>query len=249
MILDAGNWTLVFLRAGAFLTIFPAFAVPAVPGRIRVALAALLAVLIAPSMPPLPVAERHFFDLVGLYAVEVGAGLLLGFLSRMTFYALEAASGMIAMEMGLNLAAMFNPLTRDRTESLGVMMNYFGILLLLTLNLHHWILLGFKGSYALVPVGGMPITQAMFAYVVRQTAEVFHLGLLIAAPIIAVTFIVTLVFAMLGRAVPQMNVFGESFVFRTLGGLLVFGLSVQMMAQHIANALRQFPEELMRLAR
>jgi flagellar biosynthesis protein FliR len=249
MTIDPGNWVLVFFRAGAFLFVFPAFSAPTFPARLRIGLAAVLAVLVCPSLPPIQIAEQPVLGLAGLCAVEVGAGLLLGFISKMAFFALEVASGIIAMEMGLNLAAAFNPVSADRSETMGVLLNYLGIMLLLTLNLHHGMLLGFQNSYLLVPVGGTTISRALLTDVVAQTAGVFRLGLLIAGPIVAVTFVITLVFAMLGRAVPQMNVFAESFVFRTLGGLLVFGFSVQLMAQHIANALRQFPQDLLRLVR
>ena len=69
-----------------------------------------------------------------------------------------------------------------------------------------------------------------------------------AAPLIAVSFIITLVFSMLGRAVPQMNVFTESFAFRSLAGLAVFGLTLHLMAQHIMNYLQRLPEDVLRVA-
>jgi flagellar biosynthetic protein FliR len=64
----------------------------------------------------------------------------------------------------------------------------------------------------------------------------------------AVSFIVTLVFSVLGRAVPQMNVFFESFTVRTLAGLSVFGLTLQLMSEHISNYLRRLPEDMLNVA-
>ena len=69
-----------------------------------------------------------------------------------------------------------------------------------------------------------------------------------AAPVIAVTFLINLVFSVIGRAVPQMNVFAESFSARTLAGLAVFGLSLNLIAQHAVNYLRRLPEDLARVA-
>jgi flagellar biosynthesis protein FliR len=43
---------LVFVRAGAFLTILPIFTMLNVPVQMRIALAGLLAVLVAPTLPP-----------------------------------------------------------------------------------------------------------------------------------------------------------------------------------------------------
>jgi flagellar biosynthetic protein FliR len=85
--------------------------------------------------------------------------------------------------------------------------------------------------------------------VVARSGKVFLLALQIAAPVMAVSFLVTLVFAVLGRAVPQMNVFSESFPVRTLVGLVTFGLTCSFMAQHIANYLRRLPEDMLNVAK
>ena len=45
-----------------------------------------------------------------------------------------------------------------------------------------------------------------------------------------------------------MNVFIESFSFRVLAGLAVFGLSLNLMAQHVVNYLRRLPEDVLRVA-
>ena len=66
--------------------------------------------------------------------------------------------------------------------------------------------------------------------IVARSSQMFVIALQLAAPVMAVSFIVSLVFSVLGRAVPQMNVFHESFTIRTLAGLSVFGVTLQLMA-------------------
>jgi flagellar biosynthesis protein FliR len=56
------------------------------------------------------------------------------------------------------------------------------------------------------------------------------------------------VFAVLSRAVPQMNVFILSFSFRILGGLAVFGFTLQLTAQYVLNYLHRLPDDLLNLA-
>jgi flagellar biosynthetic protein FliR len=92
------------------------------------------------------------------------------------------------------------------------------------------------------------MTPGVLEAIVKQTSGVFSAGLLIAAPLIAVSFIITLIFVVLSRAVPQMNVFVESFAFRIMAGLAVFALTIHLMAQHIANYTRHLPEDMLRVA-
>jgi flagellar biosynthetic protein FliR len=84
--------------------------------------------------------------------------------------------------------------------------------------------------------------------VIFRTSRIFVVGVQMAAPIIAISLIITLTFSILGRAIPQMNVFGESFAFRTLAGMMLLGLTINLLAQHIINALRRVPSEMLRVA-
>ena len=82
---------------------------------------------------------------------------------------------------------------------------------------------------------------------ITRTSQIFLIALQLSGPIMAVSFIISLVFSVLGRAVPQMNVFAESFGIRIAGGLIVFGFTLQITAQYVANNLRRIPDDLMYL--
>jgi flagellar biosynthetic protein FliR len=245
---DLANWLFVFVRIGGLLTVFPVFSAQHLPTRLRLALGVFIALLVAPALPPVALDQSHFLGLVSLLAKEIGVGLLFGFVSRMVFYALEVGGGIISVEMGLNMASSFNPFNRDRSEAAGLIVYYLAAITLLSLDLHHWLLLGFQKTYTLLPIGAGALGPALFGDIVGRTSQIFAVGLLMAAPVLAVTFLINLILSVLGRAVPQMNVFMESFAFRILGGLAVFGLTLNLMAQHIANYLRRLPEDVLRVA-
>jgi len=245
---DLLNWLLVFLRAIALLTIFPVFSATNFPVQIRLALGALLSFLVAPLIPAASVAHLDVWSVIGLMALEVGFGLLLGFVSRMIFYALEIAGGLIATEMGLMIPAGLNPLTTSPTSEIATILQYMAAMLFLSLNLHHGLLLAFQKSYLFLPVGGGHLHESLALDIIGRTSHLFLFAVQMAAPMLAVAFIVTLVFAVLGRAVPQMNVFSESFSVKLMSGMVVFGLTCQLMAQHIANFLHRLPEDVLRVA-
>lgn len=244
---DVFNWLLVFLRASGLMTVFPVFSATNFPVQLRVALAALVAFLVAPMIP----VARPPFDFIGMLGLmigEVGFGLMLGFVSRMLFYALELAGGLISTEIGLSLPSSLNPLSATSTSEIATLLQYFGGMLFLGLNLHHGLLVSFQRSYQFLPVGGGHLQESLLVDVAGQTTHLFIFAIQMAAPLLAVTFIIVLVFAVLGRAVPQMPVFSESFAIKLLSGMTVLGLTCQLMAQHIANFLHRLPEDVLRVA-
>jgi flagellar biosynthetic protein FliR len=121
-------------------------------------------------------------------------------------------------------------------------------MLWLSLDMHHWMLIGFQRTYALLPIGTAHLSQALVKDVVAGTGGIFTIALQMAAPLLAVSFIISLIFSVLGRAVPQMNVFSESFAVRPLVGLSVFGMTLDLMSQHIMNYLHKLPQDMLRVA-
>ena len=105
---DYYNWLFVFLRVSAFVLVLPFFTMANFPVTLRVALGALAALLLAPLLPPFAAGRLDFFSLLGVMFQEVSIGLLLGFVSRMVFFAADLAGNVIAYELGLNLAAVLD---------------------------------------------------------------------------------------------------------------------------------------------
>lgn len=242
------NWLFVFLRASALLLVLPIFSTPNIPRQVRVALAACMGLLIAPGLPPFPLHPPSVAAWVGVFAMEVVSGLVMGFVTRMVFYVADFAGRLISNEMGLNLASVLNPLGGDQTQAPGLIVFYFSAVVLMTMDMHHWVLVGFQQTYTLLPIGGLHLREVLLNNMVTHTSRVFTVGVQMAAPLIATSFIVMLVFSILGRALPQMSVFGESFAIRVLVGLVVFGWTMETMALHLLNLLRRLPEDMMRVA-
>jgi flagellar biosynthetic protein FliR len=171
----------------------------------------------------------------------------MGFVCRFLFYALELAGALISMEMGLNLPAAFNPISQGPSTLPAAVLNQLAIVIWLTLDLHHWLLAGFQRSFAILPVGVARFGEAALIRMTGGVGDLFVIAMQLAAPILAVSFIISLVFALLGRAVPQMPVFSESFAVRLMAGLGVFGVSMQLFATQISQHLRQLPEDMLQL--
>lgn len=244
---EISTWLLVFARLGALLAVLPVLSAREFPVRVRVLLAALVAVLLSPFLPGLPSEDLATGRLVRLLGAELCIGLLLGFVCRLVFFALDMAGSIIATEMGLIMPSEINPFTSGQTAAPGMILYWMAVMLWLSLDLHHWMITAVQRSYALAPIGAAHLNPMLFSDVLQRTAGIFDLAIQIAAPVLGVSLVISLVFSMLGRAVPQMNVFAESFPVRTLVGLLVLGSTCTFMAHHILNYLRRLPEDALRV--
>jgi flagellar biosynthetic protein FliR len=245
---EFANWLMVFLRVGAMLAVFPIFSAKNFPVQLRLALGALMATLICSTVAPPQTSPSDLWALTGQMAIEIGAGLMFGFASRMIFYILDIAGAIIGVEIGLSLPSDINPLAEAQTAAPAMILYYLAATLWLSLDMHHWMLAGFQKTYALLPLGGAHLSHVLLTDVVACTSQIFLVAVQLAAPLMAVSFIISLVFSVLARAVPQMNVFQESFSVRPLVGMSVFGLTLELMAQHIINYLRHLPEDMLRVA-
>lgn len=245
MELDFYNWFLVFMRLGAFLLALPFFSAVNFPATMRVALAALAALLLAPQLPPLAISQMDLLTLFGLLAREIVIGLLFGFFARMVFFAADIGGMIISNELGLSMGSIMDPTSRQPEQVPGLILFLLATVTMLSLDLHHGLLLGFAKSFEVLPIGGGHLSPSLFEVMVTRTDEIFVIALQIAAPVMAVSFCITVFFALMSRAVPQMNVFAESFGIRIAGGLIVLGFTLHIAAQYIANYLQRLPDDLL----
>src|ERR1700722_1905376 len=198
--IELTNWLMVFLRASSMLAVFPIFSARNFPVQLRLALGALLAGMVAATMPADAVQATDFWGLAGQMAVEVGLGLLIGFVGRMVFFMLEIAGSVISTEIGLTIPPGFNPLDDMQMSAAASMLYYLAAMLWLSLDMHHWMLIAFQKTYKYLPIGSAHFSQALLSDMIARTGGIFIVALQMAAPLLAVSFIISIVFAVLGRA-------------------------------------------------
>jgi len=244
------NWFLVFVRAGAMLSIFPLFSSPAIPIRMRIALAGFMAFLILPTLPAqVDVSGATLLGLAGLIANEICIGLLFGWVVRILMFSVILAGHFISSQIGLQLGGMVAPGEENPTGITGVILQMLAIALMVTMDLHYTLLVGFQQSYHLLSIGGGVLSDRLFDDVTMMAGRTFMVAAKIAAPFIAVGIVVNILLVMLARAVPQMNVFMESFGIRLLIGILLMGSVLNMAALEISNYLHQLPDDLVIVVR
>lgn len=240
-------WMMAFARAGGLLALCPVFSGQNVPMQIRIAIAGMLAWFATGFVHGTVSVPVDLVSLVVTTAHELGIGLLMGFGMRIVFYAIDFAGQVMSTEIGLTMSSDIDPISHTSSSAVGIALSYFGALLFLLSGCHHAMFAAFIRSFELAPMGVMQFNSNVAELFVTSTGKIFLIAVQMAAPLIAVNFVVNFTFAILARATPGIQSYSESFVVRIVAGLTLFGMTVGLTAQIVLNYLRGSPELVLRL--
>jgi flagellar biosynthetic protein FliR len=239
---------LIFLRASGMFLVMPVFSGSMIPPMVRIGMAATIAYLLAPSFGDFGGVPPHWFLFVAEVIHEVLTGLLMGFAVRFLLYALEMAGEIIAVQIGLSLSSNIDPITRNSATPPNTMLLSFGTVLFLVSGAYQFCLVAFARSFEIFPPNSVFDPQSINT-VIANSGRVFLVATQIAAPLLAISFLVNMCFSVLGRAAPSLNVFLLSFPVQILAGLTVFAMTLGLTVQYILRDMQQLPETMLRFLR
>jgi flagellar biosynthetic protein FliR len=231
---------LASLRLSALILMIPAFSGVFLPLRIRIVLVFLITILIAPGLTPVGMEGITIIEIVFFAVGEILIGLFLGLCVRTFFGIMELAGDIVSRNIGLMVAPQFDPGSGSQSNLMGSLFFYFGTLLFFMIGGHHHVIHGLATSFEVITISKTTLVEASYIHVVHILSQIFALAISIAAPFIAVDFIITLGFGVLGKVAPKINVMMLSFSFRIVGGMLLFSFVSTM----IFNFLLHYAEEI-----
>jgi flagellar biosynthetic protein FliR len=218
---------LIFARIGAILMLLPGFGEAYVSPRIRLSLALVLSLalwpMVAGSLPALPVSLG---GMVGWLIREVTTGLMIGFLLRLLMAALSTAGEVMSLQTTLSFAQTANPLQAQPATTLAAFLTLFGVAMIFATNTHHLFIAGLLGSYDVVRPAAPLVIEDFTTLAIRTVSGSFLLGVQLAAPVIVFSIIFNLATGLVGRIMPQFQVFFVSTPLNVLFGLSIFALSL-----------------------
>lgn len=200
-----------FLRVVSLFSALPVIAQRAVPTRVRIGLALLVALCAQASLPAIaPVALDSSAAIVAVLQ-QVLIGVSLGFAVRVVFAAVEFAGELVGLQMGMNFATFFNPMSGGEQTAVS---RFYGVTiawLFIVMGGHLLVVAAVAQSFVAFPVGGDPFAFLRAVEPQRWGAEIFSLGLWIALPLVAMLLFANLVLGVISRVAQQMNVFAIGF--------------------------------------
>jgi flagellar biosynthetic protein FliR len=228
------TWLINFIwpltRILGLIMVAPVFGHRAVPGRVKIGLGIFIALIIAPTLPPMPDVGLGSWHGLFILVQQLLIGISIGFIKRIVFAAVEAAGEIVGLQMGLGFASFFDPQSAGQTLVLARFFNMLALLVFLAVNAHLLLIGVLVDSFQTLPISPQPLSAAGFYNVAAFGSTVFAVGLQLALPLIAILLMTNLSLGILTRSAPQLNIFAIGFPI-TLGvGLIVLDLTLPYFA-------------------
>jgi flagellar biosynthetic protein FliR len=218
---------LVFARLGTIVMLIPGIGEAYIPARVRLALAFVMTLALYPVVGVgVPAEPDTVAGLAGALIKESLIGLMLGGILRIFMNSLAAAGEIVSIQTTLSFAQTANPGQAQPSTTLGTFLGLIGIVLIMSTDLHHLFLDAIVRSYAIFPFHkAVPVDDAG-ALAIRTVGGSFSLGVQLAAPVMAFAFIFNIATGLVGRVMPQFQVFFVATPLMLLTSLSIFALSL-----------------------
>ena len=232
------------------MLIFPLFIMARIPVKVRLAMALMIGVVLAGYIPTGPNWRAvGMAEMVSIVFFELCSGVLMGLVCRMVFYALEIAGLRISTDSGLFITMNFSGMEGVPQQAPSIILFLLASIMMVAMELHYFIIEAVQASYQFLPIGGGQFHGGIINHLGGLIGKVFLMGVMIAAPVMTIGFMVNFIMSLMGRAVAKISVFSESFAIRLICGIGVFGATIAVMAEYIANFIRTIPNSLVITAR
>ena len=213
------GFLLLFFRFAALFIAVPIFNHQNIPMNIKATMAFYFTVVFYASMPPLAI-NLDIPTIIVAILGEFLLGLSVGVVLQLAYNVITFAGGQISFMMGFSMASAIDPQSGVSMPIISQFLSLMALMVLLSLNLHHWMLLFIDHSLKTIPLGGFIMSKDLFHYIMHATSNMFLVGFIIAFPIIALSWLADVIFGMLMKTMPQFN-------------LLVIGFPIKIMVAFV----------------
>ena len=178
-----------FVRILALVATAPVVGHASVPVRVKIGVAAFMALVVAPTLGPMPGVTVFSAQGIWIIVTQFLIGAAMGFTMQIVFAAVEAAGDFIGLSMGLGFATFFDPHSNGATPVMGRFLNAIAMLAFLAVDGHLQVFAALAASFQSLPVSADLLHAPGWRTLAAFGATVFEMGLLLALPVVAALLI------------------------------------------------------------
>lgn len=236
---------LIVVRVSFFIYAAPFYGQDAIPARVKIGFSLFVSGILFMSMDRI---ELEFTGLIG-YAVivikEGITGLLIGFAANICSSIVLFTGRMIDMEIGMSMASVMDPTTREQSSITGTLYNMLIMMILILSDMHIFILRAIMDSYQAIPMNRTLFDyDALYKAITSFLTEYMVIAFRIVMPVFICIMMLNVILGIMSKVAPQMHMFSIGLQLKVFVGLGVVFICMQMLPD-VANFIFREMKQMM----
>lgn len=224
---DLVGFVLAMVRVASWMIISPPFNNRLIPKRVKVGIAAVIALPLAHRLPADQVTLETGALLTQVF-LQMATGLMLGFLTYIIFSAVQMAGGLIDTFGGFTMSMAMDPFGQSQSSIFGRFYQLLAVVLLMAINGHLMLIKGFMSTFEVVPLDTSRL-GGFNEMLLEGMARMGLAALEIAGPLLVAYFLAEVALGLLSKAAPQLQILQFGFPFKILITLLLVGSALPLL--------------------
>ena len=223
-----GTFILVLTRSSGIFLLSPFFGSLNIPITFRAVTALAFTLVLFPV-----VTVDNFIELptsvimyLAMIIEELFIGWLIGFVSFVSFSAINLAGKVMDMQVGFAIVNVMDPTSGQQIPLIGSFLYNLAVMIFLITNGHHMIIAALAESFKLIPTLGAHWSEPFISMIVDITATIFTTGMKIAMPVTFAILMTNVGLGILARTMPQMNIFVVGIPMHIMIGLFMLAFVI-----------------------
>lgn len=206
-----------FARVSGLLLTAPIIGSNYIPAKVRIAVAAAIAIAVGYSLRTAPPVPGHIGEVMAMCAMNVTYGALLGFVMLIAVSTIAVAGEMMGLSMGLSFAQLSSPANGTPMPVMSEIMLWAGMMAYLAAGGPWWLLTALHQSFVTDPTA--VIRLGSWHALALQGTHLFSEGLWLALPVVIAGLAVNTILGVVTAFAPSLNIFSVGFPMLYLGGV------------------------------
>ncbi len=221
---------LVMTRVTCFIYAAPFFSMNSVPNRVKIGVGVFISYIIYQGLTPIELPYNSVLGFAIIVIKEAFTGILIGFSANICTSILNFAGHFADTEIGLSMASLFDPVTRENVTLTGVYYQYSVLMLLLISGMYQYVLAAICESFNLIPVNGAIFSsEKLVLSMLEFLGDYISMGFRICLPVFVCILLLNAVLGILAKVSPQLNMFAVGIQLKILAGFAILFLTVSLL--------------------
>jgi len=229
---------LILIRVSVILLMFPFFSSRIIPVLVKAGLVLIITIILFSVIDN---KELQFPDtlcgMVQMITAELIIGMILGLLVRMLFEGIRMMGQLVGFQTGFAITNILDPQSGIQVSILSNIAYLVAMVLFLILNGHHILLNAIRESFEIINVGSLSLDRRIFQEIINASGDMFVIAIKIGAPAIAALLFTKVVFGLITKLIPQMNIMIVAFPVQIIIGLIFFGVCLNVILRFMERYL------------